>query len=225
MRHRELCPTPMRSSPTLQRYHQLLWSRPLPTGERFDLTPTPHVPYALLHQSDLGTFRLTSDSVLPTFTRRSSVQAIINQVPQSEVDFFNAITYTIGGMMLWPSNRVGGAWTINQARGCTPSIADRFDLTLECVRRHYEGDSAHPLAGPFARYRDFFQLFGDFAGFVDFWLLDDLVDVAGRVKLFLPSEDFSLPAVPQNLAEYLSFRDRTIEFVTARNHRISKLRI
>ena len=41
-----------------------------------------------------------------------------------------------------------------------------------------------------------------FAGYVNFWLLDDLVDTDGGVKLFLPSEDFTLPSVPRSLADY-----------------------
>ena len=81
------------------------------------------------------------------------------------------------------------------ARGCAGRIADRFDLTVECVCRHYECDTTHPLADAFGRYRDFFDLFGGFAGYVDFWILDDLVDADGGVKLFVPSENFALPSV------------------------------
>ncbi len=43
------------------------------------------------------------------------------------------------------------------------------------------------------------------------------------MKFFLPSENFTLPPVPRNVADYLAFRDRTIEFVTARNERIRQL--
>lgn len=214
---------PDASSPTLLRYHHLLWSKPLPSGMDFHLTPQSQHPYALLHDSDLGLFRLTSDSVLPTFTRRRDMQAIIGQLPPADIDAFNTITYTIGGMILWPGNRIDGRWTINQARGCTGRIADRFDLTIECVRRHYEGDDTHPLGDVLARYRAFFDLFGSFAGYVDFWLLDDLLDAEGCVKFFLASDDFSLPAIPRSRADYHVFRDRTIEFVTARNRRISQL--
>jgi hypothetical protein len=114
----------------------------------------------------LGTFLLTSDAVLATFTRRPDMQVIIGQLPPADIDALNTITYTIGGMVLWPGNQIDGKWTINQARGCTGRIADRFDLTVECVRRHYEGDTTHPLADAFGRYRDFFDLFGSFAGSV-----------------------------------------------------------
>jgi hypothetical protein len=37
-------------------------------------------------------------------------------------------------MILFPGNRVGRFQTINGARGFNTAIADRLDLTLECVR-------------------------------------------------------------------------------------------
>jgi hypothetical protein len=151
------------------------------------------------------------------------MQAILGQLPPAGIDALNTITYTIGGMVLWPGNQIDGKWTINQARGCTSRIADRFDLTVECVRRHYEGDIRHPLTDAFGRYRDFFDLFGSFAGYVDFWLIDDLADTDGGVKFFLPSDDFTLPSVPRSLADHLAFCERTIEFVTARNEPIHQL--
>lgn len=211
---------PDASSPTLLRCHQVLWSKRLPSGRQFELIPLTQVPYALLHDSDLGRFRLTSDTVLPTFARRPGMQAIIGQLAPADVNTLETLRYTIGGMILWPGNQVDGKWTINQARGCSGKIADRFDLTVECIRRHYDGDTGHPLAGTFQRYNSFFDLFGNFAGYIDFWLLNDLVDEDGTVKLFLPSEDFTLPAIPTCLADYVAFREHTIEFVTARNERI-----
>lgn len=216
---------PDASSPTLLRYHHLLWSKPLPSGRNFQLTPRSRRPYALLHDSDLGSFLLTSDSVLPTFTRRPDMQEIVSQLPADDIDALDTITRTIGGTVLWPGNQIDRQWTINQARGCTGRIADRFDLTAECVRRYYEGDATHPLAETFGRYRDFFDLFGSFAGYVDFWLLDDLVESDGTVRFFLPSENFTLPAVPQTLTDYVAYCERTVDFVVARNQRIHQLAI
>jgi hypothetical protein len=213
---------PDAASPTLLRYHHLLWSKPLPSGQQFELTPWDHVPYALTHESELGSFWLTSDTVLATFTGRSATRSIIEKLPPEDIDALDTITYTIGGMMLWPGNQIDRQWTINQARGCTGLIADRFDLTVECVRRHYQGE-LHPLATTFGRYRDFFDLFEDFAGYVDFWLLDDLVDTDERVSLFLPSTDFTLPPVPRNVDDYLEFCENTIAFVMARNEQIRQL--
>ena len=40
-------------SPTLRRYHKILWSKPLPNGLRFDLTYTTQTGI-LHHQSELG---------------------------------------------------------------------------------------------------------------------------------------------------------------------------
>jgi hypothetical protein len=41
--------------------------------------------------------------------------------------------------------------TINKARGTNRKIEDRFDLTLEYIRRHYAG-ADRPLAGVLSRY-------------------------------------------------------------------------
>ena len=215
-------PDPDATSRTLYDYHKLLWSKPLPSGERFELKLLNRPPYALLHSSALGEFLLTSDSVLPTFTRRRDMEHIIGQRPAADIKTLNTLTYAIGGMMLWPGVQIGGQ-TINQVRGCNALIRDRFDLTVECVRRHYADDHTHPLAEVFGRYADFFALFDDFDGYVDFWLLHDLVDAGGSVRLFLPSEDFTLPPVPRTLADYLTFCERTLAFVAARNGRIAQL--
>jgi len=39
-------------------------------------------------------------------------------------------TVQIGGMIVFPGNRIDGKMTINGARGCYRKISDRFDLTL-----------------------------------------------------------------------------------------------
>jgi hypothetical protein len=73
-----------------------------------------------------------------------------------------------------------------------------------------------------ALYTDFFDLFGDFRGYVDFFLLQDLVtDDYGAVRFLLPFADFTTPAVPTTLAEYLPYRQSSLEFVAARNARIA----
>src|SRR5688572_26559349 len=54
-------------SPTLRRYHKLLWSKPLPNGRVFTLKDTVRGHY-LHHRSDLGEFSLASDAVIPSFT-------------------------------------------------------------------------------------------------------------------------------------------------------------
>ena len=124
-------------SKVLRRYHKLLWSKCLPSGAFFELDDTRRGHY-LYHQSTLGEFSLSSDGVIPTFKWHKRIQTLI---PEEDLKAFNSACYTIGGMMVFPGNRIDGKWTINQARGCTRRIGDRFDLTLECQRpaRSYVG--------------------------------------------------------------------------------------
>jgi len=173
-------------SPTLRRYHKLLGSKPLASGSLVDLNDTVRGVY-LYHCSKLGEFFLSSDSVIPTFTRWGFAAKHPELVTGEENEAFMAISYTIGGMMVFPGNSVEGKWTINQARGCLSKISDRFDLTLECIRRYYVGE-ASPLSETLGRYRGFFALFENFSGYVDFFLLQDLV-----LRALLRGEGF--PAV------------------------------
>ena len=96
-------------SPTLRRYHQLLWSKPLPSGELFELDVS-GPPYYLHHRSELGEFWLSSDAVVPTFWW---LAPIIDQIPEVEREEFMRIGYTIGGMMVFPAHRVDRKMTIN----------------------------------------------------------------------------------------------------------------
>jgi hypothetical protein len=210
---------PDASSPTLRRYHQLLWSKPLPSGAPFLLDAT--TPGAYLHHlSALGEFRLSSDAVIPTL--RTKLAGRI-EIPEDELEEFSRIGYTIGGMMIWPNIKVGRAITINGARGFDRSVADRFDLTVECIRRYYLAEPGPTgMLGALARYPEFFALFGDFEGFVDFFLLQDLVDEAtSTVRFFTPFDGFTTSPLPGTLDAYRRYRDRAVEFIEARNHRIA----
>jgi hypothetical protein len=207
-------------SPTLRRYHQLLWSKPLPRGAMFELDITTPGVY-LHHLSTLGEFGLSSDAVIPTFRREPRLAPVLRQIPEAEREAFHRIGYTIGGMMVFPGERVGGKMTINGARGFHPRIKDRFDLTLECIRRHYLGEPS-PLGATLARYADFFALFRGFAGYVDFFHLQDLVDDAtAEIKFFMPFDDFSGAPVPESLDAYIAYRTRATEFIESRNQRIA----
>ena len=69
----------------------------------------------------------------------------------------------------------------------------------------------------------FFALFSDFRGYVNFFLLDDLVTEELSVKFFMPFDDFRPPSVPKNVGIYRDYRRRSIEFIEARNYRIKEL--
>jgi hypothetical protein len=207
---------PDERSPTLRRYHQLLWSKALPNGAPFELSVTTPGAY-LHHRSELGEFWLASDGMIPSF--RWSAR-IIDQIPETEREAFLRIGYTIGDMIVFPGNRVDGKMTINGQRGFHPKIKDRFDLTLECVRRHYLGE-LNPLSATLARHADFFALFGDFTGYVDFFLLQDWVDErTSTVKFLMPFDDFTGSPLPATLEAYVDHRQRGIELIESRNQRI-----
>lgn len=109
--------------------------------------------------------------------------------------------------------------TINGARGFHPRIADRFDLTLECIRRHYARE-ASPLSEVLERYSYFFELYVDFARYVEFWLLEDLVGPGGEIRFFHTFDDFRSPAVPRTVEDYLDYVHVSNAFIASRNRRI-----
>lgn len=125
----------------------------------------------------------------------------------------------------WPS-QIGP--TINQARGVHPQIADRFDLTLECIRRHYlDPDKPNLLSDRLRYYGDFFALFRDFDAYVRFFLLDDLLTPdRDAVRSLFPGDvitGFTAPAHAVTPEEYSAFRLNSLEFVQARSGRIRAL--
>lgn len=212
---------PDRTSKVLRRAHQFLWSKPLPNGDPFDLVTTRKGCY-LYHESRRGTFYLSSDTVVPTFRSWIKVRSIIDQISTAELDQFQVLNHSMAGAMIFPGERRRGTLTINSARGMTPRIADRFDLTLEAIRRHYQG-GASPLTKTLENYGDFFELFENFRGYVEHFLLDDLVDAKfQKVLLFTPFEDFGItPALPQSVEAYSAYRDKAEIFLRARNQRIN----
>lgn len=209
---------PDRYSPTLRRYHQLLWGKPLPDGTPFDLKDVYPRGY-LRHRSSLGEFRLSSDMINRTFRHMRRAQPVVQSVPAEYLNDFGRRGCTVGGTILFPANKLDGKHTINQARGVNRKIEDRFDLTLECIRRHYVGDPS-PLAEALHRYAEFFELFGDFGGYVSHFLLQDLVADDGSVRVFLGDEPFDTPAIPGSVEAYMEYSQRAVDFVEARNRRI-----
>lgn len=208
-------------SPTLRRYHRHLWSKPLPGGQTFSLADTTPGAY-LHHRSELGEFFLSSDSVIPSFTRWKRMKHITELFPEEENEAFRTIGYTIGGMMVFPGNVIDGKLTINGARGLNGRIADRFDLTLECIRRHYRGED-NPLRETLLRYAEFFALFGTFEGYVEFFVLEDLVSSdRSTVNFFTPFDGFVTSPVPKTVGAYVDYRQRSIEFIRARNQRLAQ---
>ena len=199
-------------SPALKAYQRFLYSKPLPNGEKMDLDEK-------LVWKD---FWFSSDSILHGYTNWASYRHIVSKADKALVSEFEAIDYSIGGEIIFPSYQVAGTQTINQTRGCNHKIRDRIDLTLECIRRYYQGDTS-PLYQCLCGYKAFFDLFVDFKGYVDFFHMQDLVTKNYSAVEFLCWFDgfnstFPLPRTVEEYAEYLK---RVIQFSKARNERIA----
>ena len=68
---------------------------------------------------------------------------------------------------------------------------------------------------------NFFKLFADFKGYVDYFLLQDLVEkdyVA--IKFWSNFDNFETAPLPKDKDEYLSYKSELLNFVQARNQRI-----
>ena len=205
-------------SQTLRKYHQILWSKLLPDGRMFELDLD--TPKLLHHKSDIGEFFLSSDAIGHTYKNVKKMSHILDQLQPGELDSFFNLCTTIGGFIIFPSKQVNRKMTINGSRGVNHRIQDRFDLTLECIRRFYLNETS-PLTETFERYRSFFKLFDDFKGYTNYFLLQDLVEEDYlKIKFWHPFVSFDNSPLPANLNEYYSFKENVIKFVTSRNERI-----
>ena len=208
-------------SKKLKLYHKTLWSKPLPSGENFLLDYSITGKY-LSSKSSVGEFELSSDSITHSYIGVKRMNSITKLVSDVDRDKILKTFYTIGGFIIFPSNKIDNKQTINGSRGFNSRIVDRFDLTLECIRRFYLGIES-PLYETFSRYKDFFQLFDDFQGYAEFFLLQDIVtDDFSEVKFFLPFDDsFPSQPLPKDLNDYLIYIKNTNNFVVNRGNRMT----
>lgn len=223
---------PDRFSGRLYEWHRALWSRSVTGVDPFGLEVVWAGGYTMhLTTSDCRVFRLASDGLMQTWSGPGwhwrFQSDLLDEILADRCDFYRTAS-TIGGYLLWPLNRPGHTGqSINQTRGTTIAIADRVDLTLECVRRHYLApDAVNPLGECLNRYAAFFELFVDFETYVRFWLLDDLLTPDGGVRSFMTGEaieEIRPVGVAQSIEEYGRFRAGSIAFVKARNDRIRQL--
>jgi len=204
-------------SPTLRLYHKILWSKPLPNGQVFELTNNKSGAY-LYHKSDLGEFYLGSDAITHSYRHHKRKEWLTKQI-QNEVNELYDAGSSISSFTIFPNNRVDKKHTINQARGVINLIDDRFDLTLECIRLFYLGEKS-PLYDTILRYKNFFDLFENFNGYVNFFLLADLIDENERVKFYLPFDNFNTKPTFLKIDDYLTYKTGVTNFIKARKKRI-----
>ena len=209
-----IIPDPDNASPTLKAYHQLLWSKQLPNGE-FMALETGKGCY--LKWKD---FYLGGDSIIVSFMHarfklRDLVKSSIPNYANYREQYLHR-SYTIGGNIIFPQHR----WSMNQARGCSRKISDRWDLTLECIRRFYLGES-NPLDSVFEKDAPFYDLFVDFKGYVDFFFFQDCVDENYNVKFWLDTPLWDTYPMPKTLEEYHFWMKQEQDFLEKRAKRIA----
>ena len=207
---------PDSSSPTLQKYHKELWSKQLPNGEFMDLKMG-YGPYYLTWKD----FRFGSDSIIVSFRYKKYRQVLGQAMDRLEnyKAFYESLlrkSYTIGGSIIFPKHQS----SMNQNKGTNKFISDRWDLTLECIRRYYAGETS-PLYETIRADKGFYDLFVDFKGYVDFFFLQDCVnDDYSKVNIWCGDAKFEESGLPKTVDEYFEFIDKELEFLDKRNKRI-----
>ncbi len=111
---------------------------------------------------------------------------------------------------------------MNQRKGCHPLIGDRWDLTLECIRRFYIGEDS-PLSSAINTDAAFYELFVDFKGYVEYFFLQDCVsEDYSSVIIWQGKGDFNESPYPQNVDQYLDWIKTQLDFTDRRNRRIAE---
>ena len=121
-------------------------------------------------------------------------------------------------------------------------IQDRFDLTLECIRRMYESGfptGSNPLFNISAENKEYFEMFGNFENYIRFFCLDAWVNenytavydlLSEDKKKTLPTEKWPTEILPcdykneeEKIAKWWAFYRNIMNRLDARNEQIKKL--
>lgn len=144
---------------------------------------------------------------------------------------------TIGGFVVFPRYKNS---TINTRRGnYNGVINDRFDLTLECIRRAYQYNDFYrkdnnPLFGISEEEKEFFRMFGSFENYIRFFCLDAWVneDFTAVYDLMNDNKEETIPTedwistdniLPQTAKQWWTFYRNIMNRLNARNQQIKEL--
>jgi hypothetical protein len=210
------CGDPDKDSQKLYEYHKLLWEKVTPCGKKLDLDIINNNGQLLLKSNMYDDF--SSDRMFPHFVGKYN-NRFAGWLNNSEISELKYMVRTIGGHIIFPAHMNNGK-TINQIRGCNFQICDRFDLTLECIRLFYSNKKS-PLFEVCLRYRIFFDLFINFKNYINYFLLQDLIDDQGNIIFSLPFDNFNRSPLPVSIEEYKLYKKHTIDLINNRNKRIS----
>ena len=221
---------------------ELYGNKKLPNGDIFNLE------YKYIdsfgYNLCFNNIRLGSDSILQIYWYWSRPLLIKNLIDNdvkkyiaihTGLSFYDFIknylkkAYTIGGHIIFPKERDR---SMNINRGYSNKfIRDRFDLTLECIKRYYDNteqsindERYNPLGRViYKNYEDFFKLFCNFKGFVDFFYLNPIVsEDYNSIKYFIcnSNNNFLAEPLPRDYREWYELYENQISFLEKRNELI-----
>lgn len=200
-------------------YHQRLWQKKLPNGAnlKFQIKHKGGSFFLLDNKSGIS---FGSDSILHTYRhfKKGYIREVIEKFNVKETNKFYEEITSIGGYIIFPK-RIN---SLNQRRGTDALVKDRFDITLDSIRKYYQKDKLdYPLKKVIEKDGEFFSWFMDFKSYVSFFYLDDLVNPKTDEILFF-SEDKPLPRSKEG---YLAYKDKVLFFLKNRNKRIKEAMI
>ncbi len=214
------CGDPDNDSQKLYENHKILWNKILPNEKIFELEILMlGGKYGRIVLKNKLCANLSNDRMCPHFDGKYNLKCN-DWLTNFEMEELKEKVRTIGGHILFPAHKKNG-FTINQARGISKKICDRFDLTLECIRRLYLNETS-PLYDTLLNYEDFFKLFVDFKNYIDFFMLQDFVNEKYEIQFSIPFDNFLRSPLPQNINEYKQYKNHTIELMNKRNKRIAE---
>ncbi|MDR2058480.1 MAG: hypothetical protein LBP83_09435 [Dysgonamonadaceae bacterium] len=197
----------------LQEYHKILWSKPLPNGKVWELKSSEDS-NGYFFESEFGEF--SSDAITHSYKGWIRYSTITNIIPNEVNELFDAGS-TIGAYLIFPRNN-----SINKARGCL--LNDRFDMTLECIRLFYLNKKS-VLFDILLQNKNFFELFVRFENYVDFFLLQDLVDDKRNIKSWIEFDNVKKSPEFVEIKDkesYLAYKEKVMSFINQRNKRITE---
>jgi len=210
-------------SKILYDYHYILWhNKEIKTDVYFKLLKQDKTPYKFMYYINDTVYTLSSDAMIHTYLKWKSLNHLNLSYTSELIKEFRHLSLTIGGYIIFPSNKINNKPTINASRGMNPYIKDRFDLTLECIRRWYLNQES-PLFEVINRYKDFFNAFETFKNYVRFFYLEPLINKDETIQFWLPINDFdSKEVIPKDLDMYKMYMENVKKFIRERNRLIEK---
>lgn len=205
---------PDKVSKKLYEYQKRIWSRKLPNEEMCNINVNKNGgEYYLNFNIGKDTIRVGSDYIGP-----SATGAFKKKIDSDKVGEYILNCRTIGGHIFWPKCR----GSINQKKAY---VNDRMDITLCELKDYYLKPNydnclySKPLRNAFSRQKKWLQKFGNFEGFVDFFLLKgSFVDENYNVIMFAPVEKNN-GFIP---TDYNLFMENNKEAIKLRNYKIEK---